>query len=31
MKKFTNFVTGLLFTAMLTVGGTAVYAQEGGG
>lgn len=30
MKKFTNFVTGLLFTAMLTVGGTAVYAQEGG-
>ena len=30
MKKFTSFVTGLLFTAMLTVGGTAVYAQEGG-
>ena len=30
MKKFTSFVTGLLFTAMLTVGGTAAYAQEGG-
>lgn len=30
MKKFTSFVTGLLFTAMLTVGSTAVYAQEGG-
>ena len=28
MKKFTSFVTGLLFTAMLTVGSTAVYAQE---
>lgn len=30
MKKFTSFVTGLLFTAMLTVGGTAAYAQEEG-
>ena len=30
MKKFTSFVTGLLFTAMLTVGSTAVYAQEEG-
>ena len=30
MKKVTSFVTGLLFTAMLTVGGTAAYAQEEG-
>ncbi len=30
MKKFTSFVTGLLFTAMLTAGGTAAYAQEEG-
>lgn len=30
MKKFTSFVTGLLLAAMLTAGGTAAYAQEGG-
>ena len=30
MKNFTTSFSGLLLAAMLTAGGTAAYAQEGG-